>query len=95
MWCHVSSGDIDFDEFKQLVYDGMILEGAIQEYEEAFRAVDDSGNGTIGAEVHNSRTYSSSQCWAGCSWLQAACVSCYHTMTVPSATITTLLHKPP
>eukprot|EP00878_Enallax_costatus_P006243 GHUV01006546.1.p1 GENE.GHUV01006546.1~~GHUV01006546.1.p1 ORF type:complete len:282 (+),score=101.97 GHUV01006546.1:468-1313(+) len=43
------SGDIDFDEFKQLVYDGMILEGAIQEYEEAFRAVDDSGNGTIGA----------------------------------------------
>lgn len=42
-------GDIDFDEFKQLVYDGIILEGAIQEYEEAFNAVDNSGNGTIGA----------------------------------------------
>ncbi|KAF6258804.1 hypothetical protein COO60DRAFT_1701175 [Scenedesmus sp. NREL 46B-D3] len=43
------SGDIDFDEFKQLVYDGMLLEGAIQEYEDAFNAVDDSGNGSIGA----------------------------------------------
>lgn len=43
------SGDIDFDEFKQLVYDGMLLEGAIQDYEDAFNAVDDSGNGSIGA----------------------------------------------
>lgn len=43
------SGDIDFEEFKQLVYDGMLLEGAIQEYEDAFNAVDDSGNGSIGA----------------------------------------------
>jgi hypothetical protein len=41
-------GDIDFDEFKQLVYDGMLLEGAIQDYEDAFNAVDDSGNGSIG-----------------------------------------------
>jgi hypothetical protein len=44
----VRPGDIDFDEFKQLVYDGMLLEGAIQDYEDAFNAVDDSGNGTIG-----------------------------------------------
>lgn len=43
------SGDIDFEEFKQLVYDGMLLEGAIQDYEDAFNAVDDSGNGSIGA----------------------------------------------
>jgi hypothetical protein len=42
------AGDIDFQEFKQLVYDGMLLEGAIQEYEDAFNAVDDSGNGSIG-----------------------------------------------
>jgi hypothetical protein len=42
------AGDIDFEEFKQLVYDGMLLEGAIQEYEDAFNAVDDSGNGSIG-----------------------------------------------
>jgi hypothetical protein len=46
--CHVPAGDIDFEEFKQLVYDGMLLEGAIQEYEDAFNAVDDSGNGSIG-----------------------------------------------
>jgi hypothetical protein len=43
-----AAGDIDFEEFKQLVYDGMLLEGAIQEYEDAFNAVDDSGNGSIG-----------------------------------------------
>jgi hypothetical protein len=30
------------------VYDGMLLEGAIQDYEDAFNAVDDSGNGSIG-----------------------------------------------
>lgn len=45
----VSAGDIDFEEFKQLVYDGILLEGAIQEYEDAFNAVDNSGNGSIGA----------------------------------------------
>jgi hypothetical protein len=42
------SGDIDFEEFKQMVYDGLFLEGTIGEYEEAFRAVDKSGNGSIG-----------------------------------------------
>jgi Ca2+-binding EF-hand superfamily protein len=46
--CDFPAGDIDFEEFKQLVYDGMLLEGAIQEYEDAFNAVDDSGNGSIG-----------------------------------------------
>eukprot|EP00879_Flechtneria_rotunda_P022339 GHRR01023569.1.p1 GENE.GHRR01023569.1~~GHRR01023569.1.p1 ORF type:complete len:266 (+),score=106.46 GHRR01023569.1:308-1105(+) len=43
------SGDIDFEEFERLVYDGMVLEGTIQEYEAAFTAVDYSGNGSIGA----------------------------------------------
>eukprot|EP00877_Chromochloris_zofingiensis_P005763 jgi/Chrzof1/15188/Cz09g30240.t1 len=42
------SGDIDFDEFTQLVYDGLLLQGALEQYEEAFAAVDDSGNGTLG-----------------------------------------------
>lgn len=42
------AGDIDFEEFKQLVYDGLLLEGAIQDYEDAFNAVDNSGNGSIG-----------------------------------------------
>lgn len=46
------SGDIDFDEFKQLVYDGLLLEGAIQDYEDAFNAVDNSGNGSIGKQHH-------------------------------------------
>ena len=31
------------------VYDGLLLEGQLGEYEAAFRAVDKSGNGTIGA----------------------------------------------
>jgi hypothetical protein len=44
----VCSGDIDFGEFKQMVYDGLLLEGAIQDYEDAFNAVDNSGNGSIG-----------------------------------------------
>jgi Ca2+-binding EF-hand superfamily protein len=43
-----NSGDIDFEEFKQMVYDGLFLEGTIAEYEEAFAAVDKSGNGSIG-----------------------------------------------
>lgn len=54
--CHTVPGDIDFNEFKQLVYDGIILEGAIQEYEEAFKAVDDSGNGTIGEQRQIDKT---------------------------------------
>jgi hypothetical protein len=29
----------------------MLLEGAIQDYEDAFNAVDDSGNGTIGMYI--------------------------------------------
>lgn len=43
------SGDISFDEFKQLIYDGILLDGKFSEYEDAFNAVDSSGNGTIGA----------------------------------------------
>jgi hypothetical protein len=46
------AGDIDLQEFQQLVYDGLLLEGAVQDYEAAFNAVDDSGNGTIGAHTH-------------------------------------------
>jgi Ca2+-binding EF-hand superfamily protein len=42
------NGVIDFDEFKQIVYDGLLLDGKLSEYEAAFRAVDSSGNGTIG-----------------------------------------------
>lgn len=44
------TGDIDFSEFKQMVYDGLLLEGAIQDYEDAFNAVDNSGNGSIGEQ---------------------------------------------
>lgn len=43
------SGTITFDEFQSIVYDGLLLEGTLADYERAFRAVDDSGNGTIGA----------------------------------------------
>ncbi|EFJ46357.1 hypothetical protein VOLCADRAFT_105559 [Volvox carteri f. nagariensis] len=42
-------GVISFEEFKQIAYDGILLEGALSEYESAFKAVDKSGNGTIGA----------------------------------------------
>ncbi|PNH02827.1 putative calcium-binding protein CML25, partial [Tetrabaena socialis] len=42
-------GVISFEEFKNIVYDGMLLEGALNDYESAFKAVDLSGNGTIGA----------------------------------------------
>jgi Ca2+-binding EF-hand superfamily protein len=42
------------------VYDGMLLEGAIQEYEDAFNAVDDSGNGSIGEGAH---TACGRMCW--------------------------------
>lgn len=31
------------------VYDGLLLDGKLSEYEAAFNAVDSSGNGTIGA----------------------------------------------
>jgi hypothetical protein len=48
----VCLGDIDFGEFKQMVYDGLLLEGAIQDYEDAFNAVDNSGNGSIGEACH-------------------------------------------
>lgn len=30
------------------VFDGLLLDGALVEYEAAFKAVDSSGNGTIG-----------------------------------------------
>jgi hypothetical protein len=30
------------------VYDGLLLSGTLSEYEDAFKAVDKSGNGTIG-----------------------------------------------
>jgi Ca2+-binding EF-hand superfamily protein len=43
-----ASGDIDFEEFKAMVYDGLLLEGTLDEYEAAFNAVDNSGNGSIG-----------------------------------------------
>ncbi|KAG2485016.1 hypothetical protein HYH03_016219 [Edaphochlamys debaryana] len=42
-------GVISFEEFKQIVFDGMLLEGQLADYERCFRAVDKSGNGTIGA----------------------------------------------
>ncbi|KAG2444159.1 hypothetical protein HYH02_009098 [Chlamydomonas schloesseri] len=42
-------GVISFEEFKQIIYDGLLLEGTLAEYESAFKAVDKSGNGTIGA----------------------------------------------
>lgn len=51
----VCPGDIDFGEFKQMVYDGLLLEGAIQDYEDAFNAVDNSGNGSIGETRTRSR----------------------------------------
>lgn len=31
------------------VYDGILLDGKLSEYEEAFRAIDKTGNGTLGA----------------------------------------------
>lgn len=65
-------GDIDFDEFKQLVYDGMLLEGAIQDYEDAFNAVDSSGNGSIGTCV--CWGYQRAACGAVCQKHQALCV---------------------
>lgn len=44
-----ASGDITFDEFQRLIYDGILLDGKLSEYEQAFAAIDTSGNGTIGA----------------------------------------------
>uniref|UniRef100_A0A061SGG2 Ef-hand domain-containing thioredoxin n=1 Tax=Tetraselmis sp. GSL018 TaxID=582737 RepID=A0A061SGG2_9CHLO len=43
------SGDITIDEFTSMMQDRIILEGKLEEYEAAFRAVDTSGNGTVGA----------------------------------------------
>ncbi|KAI8471846.1 MAG: hypothetical protein J3K34DRAFT_415917 [Monoraphidium minutum] len=43
------SGTITFDEFQAIVLDGLLLEGTFGDYERAFRAVDDSKNGSIGA----------------------------------------------
>lgn len=43
------SGTITFDEFQAFVYDGLLLDGTLAEYERVFKAVDDSGNGAIGA----------------------------------------------
>lgn len=34
--------------FGPQVYDGLLLEGTLADYESAFKAVDKSGNGTIG-----------------------------------------------
>lgn len=42
-------GDITFDEFQQFAMDGLLLDGTLADYERAFNAVDDSGNGSIGA----------------------------------------------
>jgi len=44
-----SSGTIDFAEFTSIVYDGLLLDGKLSEYEAAFNAIDTSGNGTIAA----------------------------------------------
>ena len=35
-----------------MIYDGLLLEGTLDEYEAAFNAVDNSGNGTIGEITH-------------------------------------------
>lgn len=43
------NGTICFAEFKQLVFDGLLLEGAIADYRAAFRAIDRSNNGTVSA----------------------------------------------
>ncbi|GFH21753.1 uncharacterized protein HaLaN_19116, partial [Haematococcus lacustris] len=43
------NGTIDFEEYSSIVYDGLLLDGKFNEYEEAFKTVDSSGNGTIGA----------------------------------------------
>eukprot|EP01024_Parvocaulis_polyphysoides_P061484 TRINITY_DN6811_c0_g5_i1.p1 TRINITY_DN6811_c0_g5~~TRINITY_DN6811_c0_g5_i1.p1 ORF type:complete len:409 (+),score=55.72 TRINITY_DN6811_c0_g5_i1:62-1288(+) len=44
-----SSGDISFDEFVKLCEDGILLEGTLQEYEDAFKSADASSNGKLGA----------------------------------------------
>eukprot|EP00199_Chlamydomonas_sp_CCMP681_P001993 CAMPEP_0119107476 /NCGR_PEP_ID=MMETSP1180-20130426/10405_1 /TAXON_ID=3052 ORGANISM="Chlamydomonas cf sp, Strain CCMP681" /NCGR_SAMPLE_ID=MMETSP1180 /ASSEMBLY_ACC=CAM_ASM_000741 /LENGTH=377 /DNA_ID=CAMNT_0007092971 /DNA_START=1 /DNA_END=1134 /DNA_ORIENTATION=+ len=41
-------GVIDAEEYKDIVYDGLLLDGMLSEYDQAFRAVDSSSNGTIG-----------------------------------------------
>lgn len=43
------SGTIEFEEFKNMVYDGLLLDGMLDQYYQAFHAVDTSGNGSIGA----------------------------------------------
>lgn len=43
------SGTINFEEFTRMVTDGLLLDGLLTEYEDAFHAVDRTGNGTIGA----------------------------------------------
>lgn len=43
------SGDIDFQEFEVLARDKVLLKGKLEEYEQAFKAVDIGGNGKIGA----------------------------------------------
>eukprot|EP00955_Chlamydomonas_euryale_P036903 350587-Chlamydomonas_euryale.AAC.1 len=50
-----SSGTIDFAEFTSIVYDGLLLDGKLSEYEAAFNAIDTSGNGTIGEAVLGER----------------------------------------
>jgi Ca2+-binding EF-hand superfamily protein len=42
------NGTISFKEFTTMVSDGLLLNGMLSEYKEAFNAVDKSGNGTIG-----------------------------------------------
>lgn len=36
------------DPCRQIAYDGLLLDGTLADYEDAFNAVDSSGNGTIG-----------------------------------------------
>ncbi|KAK9800235.1 hypothetical protein WJX73_003462 [Symbiochloris irregularis] len=47
------SGDIDYDEFQVLARDKVLLRGKLEEYEQAFRAVDKDKKGKIGAAELN------------------------------------------
>lgn len=44
------SGDLDLQEFEGLVYDGILLDGKLSDYQKAFNALDTEGRGTIGAQ---------------------------------------------
>jgi len=47
----IHAGTITFDEFQSIIYDGLLLDGTLADYEAAFQAVDDSGNGSIGESL--------------------------------------------